>query len=110
MWEKIKKKAKDFFETKYIIIRNGLIPWQMIYADRVETRVVLAKSELLSIASWMDGFHFTQRIKHAYLSNGIWSWMLMKVLINRNGNDYKYKRIRAVDVVFITDLTALTEN
>jgi len=110
MWEKVKSWSKRLFITKYIVVRNELIPWQMIYADRVDIKIILAQSELLATVDLVSGFEFNRLIKSAYLSNGLWSWLMMKILINRNGDNYKYMRIDADNVVFITDLTGLTEN
>jgi hypothetical protein len=110
MWENLKDWFKKSFITKYIIVRNELIPWQMIYADRVDIKIILAQSELLATLDVVNGFEFKRLIKSAYLSNGIWSWFIMKILINGNGNNYKYMRVDAGSVLFITDLTGLTEN
>lgn len=110
MREKVKKWIKRLFITKYIIVRNEIILWQLIYVNRTETKYILASSELLSSVSFSERLKFSKAIKEAYKARAIWSWLLMKILINRNGSDFKYKRIREVDVVFLTDLTGLTEN
>jgi hypothetical protein len=110
MRERVKKWIRKLFRTKYIIVRNEIILWQLIYVNRTESKYILASSELLSEVSFSDRLKFSKAMKEAYKTRAIWSWILMKILINRNGRDFKYKRIKAVDVVFLTDLTGLTEN
>lgn len=110
MREKVKKWFKRLFIVKYIIVRNEVILWQLFYVDRTESKYVLATSELLTTVSFLERLEFSKVIKKAYQANAIWSWILMKILINRNGNDYRYKRIRSIDAVFISDLTGITES
>ena len=110
MREKIKNWIIKLFVTKYIIVRNEMVLWQLFYINRTETKYILASSELLSEVNFFDRLSFSKVMKRAYRSSAIWSWLIMKILINRNGHNYKFRRIKAVDVVFITDLTGITAN
>lgn len=105
MKERIKNWFKRLFRTKYIIVRNEVVLWKLLYVDRTETKYILASSELLSEVKFLDSLVFSKVMKRGYQSSAIWSWILMKILINRNGKDYRYKRIQTDDLVFRSDLT-----
>jgi len=110
MWEKLKKWFVNVFVTQYIIKQNDLLLWHVFYADRTETKYSLGQSKLLSQVHLWKGFEFSRIIKKAYTSNGLMSLILIKILIIKHGKEYKYKRIKAMDVVFVTDLTGITGN
>lgn len=110
MWKKVKDWLNKTFAIKYIIIRNEMIQWHLYTGNRKSIRYALAQSELLSEVSLLSEFKFSRAIKKAYAARGIWSFLLMKILIRWNGMKYKYRRIRERDVVFVTDLTGLTGN
>lgn len=110
MRERIKKWFVKVFMTKYIIIRNGVILWQLFYPDRTEIKYTLAPSDLLSELSLLKDFEFSRIIKKAYLSNGLMSFLIIRFLIKKHGKKYRYRRLRAKDVVYVTDLTGLNRN
>jgi hypothetical protein len=110
MWESVKKWFVQMFMTKYMIVRNGLLLWQVFYPDRTETKYCLAKSELLSKLSFLNDFAFSRYIKRAYTSNGVMSFILIKFLIWKHGRKFRFRRIKAIDIVFVSDLTGITEN
>ena len=110
MWEKIKKQFEGLFVTKFVIVRNKLIPWQTIYANRVETRVVLGKGNFLSKDTRLNDYRFTEQSSNLYLANGLWSYVLMKILIRRFGNDHKFKRLKAKEIVFMNEVQGLRKD
>ncbi len=110
MVERIKRWFIKVFLTKYIIVRNGLLLWQFYYPDRVETKVVLAKSQLLSKISFKKGLIYTRLLKGAFTMNLIMSYLLFSYLKQKNRGKYKFKIIKATDAVFLSDLTGLTGN
>lgn len=110
MWKEIKNWWSKTFETKYIIVRNKMIRWHLFYKNRSTIKYALAQSELLSEVHFINKFKFSKRLKKAYTASGVWSFLLMKVLIKWHGKKYKYKRIKEGDAVFVTDLTGLTRN
>lgn len=110
MWKKVKEWLSKTFIIKFIIVRNGIIEWHLYYRNRKAVKYALAQSELLAEVNIFKEFKFSKAIKRAYVARGIWSFLLMKILIRWHGAKYKYRRIRARDVVFVTDLTGLTGN
>jgi hypothetical protein len=110
MKERIKSWIKKVFLMKYIIVRNEFVLWHLMYAYHTQTKYVLASSEMLTKVGVYDGFTFSTKMRKAYQTNAFWSWVLIKILIYRNGEKYKFKRIKAKNLVFLTDLTGLTEN
>ncbi|MEQ8624384.1 MAG: hypothetical protein RJQ00_06005 [Vicingaceae bacterium] len=98
------------FVIKYIIIRNEMVQWHLYTRNRRSIRYALAQSELLSEVNLLSEFKFSRAIKKAYAARGIWSFLLLKILIRWYGVKYKYRRIKEDDAVFVTDLTGLTSN
>ncbi len=110
MMKRIRKWLKSIFVTKYVIARNGIIKWHLIYSNRTVIRYTKGKTELLTSWSFTKDWQFGRALKKADVSNAIWSFIQIKILINRQGDKYRFKRVRANDVVFLTDLTGLTGN
>lgn len=104
MRERLKKWGIKLFVTKYLIVRNEIVLWQLFYVNRTDTKFILASSELLTKVKLFDGLIFSKILKNGYQSNAFWTWLLIKILINRNGHKYKYKRIKATEITHVNEL------